>query len=331
MDARLTDEQRALRETVSRMVAISAVSEVAGLGDEQRAQRLARDIVNGGLRDLRDADAGPTGVEVAIVAEQLSNGVAEASFLGPILAADLCRRAGVRPQKSTTVALTGDLSRIATGDDLPSAAVFDANGETHALFVTDAAGKFGLGRTAIRTDGSPVDLSRVVGRPSGGATEDIPGAVLSAEDLAAWRSFGHAVLSADLLGAARAAHRATVEYACVRMQYGRAISSFQAVQHLLAESLILLEGAESAVNYAAWAADAEPTESAIDTALAAKLYVAGAARTICETAIQVHGGIGNTWECMVHVHLRRVLLAAQVLGDEGALMDELVDRRLRAA
>ena len=60
----------------------------------------------------------------------------------------------------------------------------------------------------------------------------------------------------------------------------------------------------------------------------AKAYCARAARTVCETAIQVHGGIGNTWECFVHVYLRRVLLSSALFGDEGYHLRALARRRL---
>ena len=56
----------------------------------------------------------------------------------------------------------------------------------------------------------------------------------------------------------------------------------------------------------------------------AKAYCARAARTVCETAIQVHGGIGNTWECLAHVHLRRALLSSDVLGGVGANLDRVL-------
>ena len=60
----------------------------------------------------------------------------------------------------------------------------------------------------------------------------------------------------------------------------------------------------------------------------AKAYCACAARTVCETAVQVHGGIGNTWECFVHVYLRRALLSGALLGDEGHHLRALAHRRL---
>ena len=60
----------------------------------------------------------------------------------------------------------------------------------------------------------------------------------------------------------------------------------------------------------------------------AKAYCARAARTVCETAVQVHGGIGNTWDCMVHVHLRRALLSSQWFGDDGEMLRQLARTRL---
>ena len=57
----------------------------------------------------------------------------------------------------------------------------------------------------------------------------------------------------------------------------------------------------------------------------AKAYCARAARTVCETAIQVHGGIGNTWECLAHVYLRRALLSSDVLGGAGANLARVLD------
>ncbi len=118
--------------------------------------------------------------------------------------------------------------------------------------------------------------------------------------------------TADILGAARGAHALAVEYAKVRAQYGRAIGSYQGVSHPLAEGLALIEGGTSVLRYAAWAVDEEPAAGATRAATIAKLYCARAARTICETAIQVHGGIGNTWECLAHVYLRRVLVSAEI-------------------
>jgi alkylation response protein AidB-like acyl-CoA dehydrogenase len=76
--------------------------------------------------------------------------------------------------------------------------------------------------------------------------------------------------------------------------------------------------------HAAWAVDALDPEEALGAAARAKAYCARAARTVCETSIQVHGGIGNTWECLAHVHLRRALLSSEVLGGVGVNMGRVL-------
>ena len=78
-----------------------------------------------------------------------------------------------------------------------------------------------------------------------------------------------------------------------------------------------MEGSSSVALHAAWAVDALPPDDALAAGAAAKAYCARAARTVCETAIQVHGGIGNTWECLAHVYLRRALLSIDMFGGVG--------------
>ncbi len=134
---------------------------------------------------------------------------------------------------------------------------------------------------------------------------------LSDEDAGRWRALALTVTCADLVGAARGTHALACEYAKVREQYGATIGSYQAVAHLLAESLALIEGSISVLRHAAWAVDELPAAEAIEAARVAKIYCARAAMTVCETSIQVHGGIGNTWECLAHVYLRRVLAASE--------------------
>ena len=103
-----------------------------------------------------------------------------------------------------------------------------------------------------------------------------------------------------------------VDYAKIREQYGKQIGSYQAIAHLLAESLALIEGSVSVLRHAAWAVDELTPAEAIRAAQVAKVYCARATRTVCETAVQVHGGIGNTWECLVHVYLRRALTSTEL-------------------
>lgn len=155
------------------------------------------------------------------------------------------------------------------------------------------------------------------GRQSVDLTNSLAGVVespaelgeLAEEEAGRWRVLALTVMCADLVGAARGAQALAVEYAKVREQYGATIGSYQAVGHLLAESLALIEGSVSVARHAAWAVDELPAADAIEAARVAKIYCARAALTVCETSIQVHGGIGNTWECLAHVYLRRVLAA----------------------
>ncbi len=94
-------------------------------------------------------------------------------------------------------------------------------------------------------------------------------------------------------------------------QYGRAIGCYQAVEHLLAENKSLIEGSISVLRHAAWAVDELDPVEALRAARIAHLYLTRAALTVCETAVQVHGGIGNTWDCLAHVYLRRALASAE--------------------
>ncbi|WP_006244959.1 acyl-CoA dehydrogenase family protein [Mycolicibacterium tusciae] len=175
------------------------------------------------------------------------------------------------------------------------------------LLADDLNGR-GVQAAALVDDPETVDLTRSLA----GVVES-PEALgeLSEEDAGRWRALALTVTCADLAGAARGAHALACEYAKVREQYGATIGSYQAVGHLLAESLALIEGSISVLRHAAWAVDELPVAEAIEAARVAKIYCARAALTVCETSIQVHGGIGNTWECLAHIYLRRVLAATE--------------------
>jgi alkylation response protein AidB-like acyl-CoA dehydrogenase len=88
-----------------------------------------------------------------------------------------------------------------------------------------------------------------------------------------------------------------------------------------------MEGSRSIALHAAWAVDALPAGDALGAAAAAKAYCTRAARSVCETAIQVHGGIGNTWECLAHVFLRRALLSGDAFGGVGLNLEQVLTRK----
>ena len=111
-------------------------------------------------------------------------------------------------------------------------------------------------------------------------------------------------LAAELAGIAQRAIEMAVEYAKERKQFGRPIGAYQAVSHRCAQMLLETEGARSAAYYAAWAADNEP-ETAPLAASMAKAYASDAGTRVTGASLQVHGGIGFTWEHDLHLFLKR--------------------------
>ena len=120
--------------------------------------------------------------------------------------------------------------------------------------------------------------------------------------------------SAEMLGAARRCLDMSVEYAKVREQFGQPIGSFQAIRHRCADMLMAAENAHAAVYYAAWALDAGAEDAAMAASIC-KAYVSDAARQVCGDAIQVHGGIGFTWEYDLHLYFKRAKALEPVFGD----------------
>jgi hypothetical protein len=270
-------------------------------------------------------------VEVAVIAEELGRGLADAAFLGPTLAADLRRRAGAPPATSNeTVALVPDLSRLAVADDDANATAVDAHSASSALLLVAGNGGRRLGAMALGEEVMTADLTRPGAHRQEGehvAALDGQTRLLEADDLARWQSLGLAAGCADLVGTMRGALELATEYAKQRKQYGAAIGSFQAVQHLLADAHVATEGSRSIALHAAWAVDAVSADDALAACSAAKAYCARAARSVCETSIQVHGGIGNTWECLAHVFLRRALFSTELLGGVGLSLERVLAGR----
>jgi len=120
--------------------------------------------------------------------------------------------------------------------------------------------------------------------------------------------------AAQMLGSARKCMEMSVEYAKVREQFGQPIGSFQAIKHACAEMLVEVENAHGATYYASWALDAAAGDAAL-AASVAKSYVSEAARNVCGSAIQVHGGIGFTWEYDLHLYFKQAKLLEALYGD----------------
>jgi alkylation response protein AidB-like acyl-CoA dehydrogenase len=317
MDVRSTPEQRALRATAAQVASRLGPQSVGALGDAERAAKLDAAVEATGWRELRTPnDSGApwaSAVEVAVVAEELARGLADTAFLGPTLAADLRRLAGA-PEAGVreTVALRPDLAGPAAPDE-PAVAI-DVGGAAAALLLLND-GTVRAVELVTETGPTGVDLTRPTRCVSG-----LPGELVGALDddaVRRWTALALAATTADLVGTMQGALDLAVGYAGERSQYGAPIGSFQAVGHMLAEALVHLEGSRTALLHAAWAVDALEPADALAAAASAKAYAARAAREVCEIAIQVHGGIGHTWECLAHLHLRRSLLATDVLGGVG--------------
>jgi alkylation response protein AidB-like acyl-CoA dehydrogenase len=119
--------------------------------------------------------------------------------------------------------------------------------------------------------------------------------------------------AAESVGVAERAMEMAVAYAKERKQFGRAIGTYQAVSHACAQMLLEVEGARAAVYWAAWALDHEP-ETAPLAAACAKAYAGDCGRRVPRSALQVHGGIGFTWEHDLHFFLKRGEANAHVYG-----------------
>lgn len=320
MDTRLTAEQDELRRSARRLARELGPTTVAGLDDDVRRTRLIAAVRDAGWLELRDdrGDGTPlaSGVEAAIVAEALGATVADVAFTGPLLAADLARRAGLSPARSAVVAFDPDLLTSGTAiavdcADDTSAAITVADGQVRRVGVGAALPGADLTRSVREVDDSLSTIGTV-----------------GVDDVTRWTALGLALTSADLVGVMRGVLGVSAEYAKERKQYGVPVGSFQAVQHLLAEGHTLLEGAISVAQHASWAVDALEPAAALEAGRVAKAYCVRAARTVCETAIQVHGGIGNTWEHIAHVYLRRALLSTQWFGDDGVQLRAIETTRL---
>ncbi|WP_327406581.1 acyl-CoA dehydrogenase family protein [Streptomyces sp. NBC_01288] len=270
-----------------------------------------------GLADLRrTSPPAATAQECALLAEEHGRHPLTTSLLGTVLLApELLRLLGDDTSRSTpTIALTRELRF--PGRTPPDLVAWDSEGADSALRVTaeGAVTRVRLGSAAPSTD-----LVRSVRAVPSDAPVEVVGR-LDPPDLLRWQAYALVVVTAELVGAAGSFVEQAVEYARVRRQYGQAIGSFQAVQHLLADATVLVEACTSVTRYAAWCLDNEPPERALTAARVAKAEVNSSALEAVYAGMQVFGGIAQTWEHIAHLYLRKVRLGATLL----ATTDELL-------
>ncbi len=136
----------------------------------------------------------------------------------------------------------------------------------------------------------------------------------SSTDLSRAFDIATAALAAELVGGMQRTLDITVEYAKTRKQFGKPIGMFQAVQHQCADMYLETESSRSAVYYAGWALEENSPDAATAVSIA-KMYASDAARTVGNRGIQIHGGMGFTWENDLHLYYRRAKASETAFGD----------------
>ena len=299
MDLDRSEDDLALQEMISRFAAdrfdsdtVRAFGEEGGF-DRAAWSELAALGTFGISLDEDDGGVGLGTIEAVLVHESLGAGLVP----GPLVAATLA---------------AGLVDGVLEGEVVPAVLVRPAHGpavvehlrDADVLLVVDADG---IGRVdagsvegtllAHPTDPvTPVTLLDAV--PDG---ERIAGPEVAAQ----WMRSGSALVSSQLVGLSEAVTALAVDYAKERQQFGKPIGTFQGLKHLLADSFMRTEVARSAVWSAGVTLD-EPDAGDVDRALAsARIMAARAATENGKTGIQVHGGMGFTWEVDAHLYLKR--------------------------
>jgi len=266
-------------------------------------------------------------VELAIIAEAAGAQVAALPMLGSLaMAAQAIAAGGNAEQQAahlpgllsgeTVAAYVHDTGLSANSNALTGEAGFVAHGASaQVLVVTSNVGAWivpadapGVTLTPLTTMDQTRPYARVT--LAGAAGEPLADAAAA---IAAAHRAGFVTLAAEALGGAQACLDRTVAYAKERVQFGRAIGSFQAYKHRLADMMIEIEQARSAVYWAACAADEGSDEAAL-AVHAAKSFAADTYFMCAGNMIQLHGGIGFTWEHDAHLFFKRARAIQSMLG-----------------
>jgi alkylation response protein AidB-like acyl-CoA dehydrogenase len=317
MNFDFTDDQQAIKRTANEMLAARFKPErMRELAEAERYDDDAwKEMCELGWAGIFiDEDHGGQGlgiVELVILMEELGYALAPVPFLSNAAAGLALQFAGTDEQKERW------LPGIASGEARGTVGMV-RDGEARLVPDADSAEVIVLigfdGSTSVLEAGSaqiePVetmDRTRRFARVRADGGEPLGGDCFAAGDRIA------TALSAETVGVAQKAMEMAVEYARERKQFGRAIGAYQAVSHRCAQMLLEVEGARSGAYYAAWCADSEP-DSLPAAASGAKAYSSDAGWRVCGSSLQVHGGIGFTWEHDLHFFLKRAKTNAMLYG-----------------
>lgn len=348
----LTDEQQAIRSTAREFLAARYKSErIRELidtehGFEQSDWEEMAELGWPGLALPEEWGGQGLGiVDLAVLFEEMGYALAPSPLLSTMVAGLALATRGTDEQKErwlrplaageargtlalfdagTTAAIGGfEMEAKADGDgvvlDGEKVLVMDAAGADFFLVATSDGRRHLVERGADGVDvgaESSIDPTRRLHSVRFDGVRVAPEATLSGGQAdylpVLWRAC--VALSAESTGVAQRTLEMAVEYAKERKQFDRPIGSYQAVSHRCAQMLLETENSRSAVYGAAWAADAEP-ESLPLAASMAKAYASDAGWRVPDAAIQVHGGIGFTWEHDLHFFLKRGRANAATFGD----------------
>ena len=246
-------------------------------------------------------------VEVAVLAEELGRHAAPAPFSSTVLAIDAFREAGDHAWVERLIA--GDALACVAWD--AAAPVPYAPSADVAVVLTDD-GVFAMDLPERPRRQPAMDLTRELGWLA--FEPDRARELGGAEARTRLLDRGATFTAADLLGSASRALEMAVEHAKDRVQFDRPIGSFQAVKHRCADMLVDVEGMRSTVYWAAWCIGAADDE-AHGAASTAKTWCSDASKRVMSSALQVHGGIGFTWEHDLHFFMKRAQLDQLTFGD----------------
>lgn len=274
--------------------------------------------------------AGASAREAATVLEELGRSVAPVPFLtSAVIATTALLQAGDETHLPSlasgerTAALVlpwtarrGAWTALDAGPVAPVAGALGAD-----LFLVPTRGEGGvtslrvLGRDDVELEPiTSLDMTRPLARVTvTGQGSEIASGAAADEAVDAALAAGAALLASEQLGLAQWCLETTVEYAKTRVQFARPIGSFQAIKHRLADLYLLLVSAQAAARHAAATlADGDPDQQVSQAV--AQAYCSDAAVRAAEEALQLHGGIGMTWEAAVHPRLKRAKSDQLALG-----------------
>lgn len=317
MDFGFTDEQSEIKSTARQFLGDrfkpEVVRELAEAGRYEDAHW--REICELGWPGIAIAEQnggqGLGTVELAILCEEVGYACAPVPFLSNAAAGLALQAAGSDQQRDRFLAgsASGEARGTAGVVEGPGAAALtpDAEGAAFvALIGPEGATLSEGGEAAIETLDS-IDSTRSYSTVSLDEGEGMPGDAARARDLIA------VATAAELTGVAQRAMDMAVGYAKERHQFGRPIGAYQAVSHACARMLYEVEESRSLTYFAAWAADDEPESLPLAAAMA-KARASEAAWSVVKSSLQVHGGIGFTWEHDLHFLLKRARAAARLYG-----------------